>query len=209
MNNIKENYKIMENYHGDIKLTKSNDNNTVEKIALDKGIKKVDLSKPTDTTIKPIVNLNFQNGEVSKKSDIVCLTKPQDIQKSIQSSNINMNNSRVVNTQKLSKVSQSSVNTEPSKLKTGIKIGLGLLLFFATLISIGFGSLKYIPLVLIIELIALSPLIIIVSTIILMYSILKYKTSKYSKLEYMENIIMSAIILIVYLVLIFLLIGFC
>lgn len=204
---LKDNYIIEDNYHGDIKITKLNVSiespKPVDKVC---KTKKVSLSKLTDDDIKPIVNLHMISKQVhSDKS--VCLTKPQDIQKGVQNSNINMNNSRVVNTPKLSKASQNSSNTETNKLIKGIKITLMILLILSIIFSIVLRSLIIVPLVFICELILLSPLTMIVFTIILIYSIVKYKTNKYSKSEYMENIITSSIVIIICLCIILFGIG--
>jgi hypothetical protein len=75
-----ERYTILEDYHGDVKYIREDKSRATTQLLEKPTPKKVSLVKPTDSTIKPIINLNILPKNTTVHADKpVCLTKPEDI----------------------------------------------------------------------------------------------------------------------------------
>jgi hypothetical protein len=197
---MNDKYIIKENYHGDLKYI------LADKPKLDTTLNrnKVDLSKPTDATIKPIVNLDLAPKRLNSDKPI-CLTKPRDLNKTIPTPKVKVDTTTTQSVP-VKSTFKHVTHYKPNDLRAVVKGMFAIEIGLSLLVSIMLGDDTWPPAVMLILLLGVSPAYVVWFTMELIYYKVKAKRdvgSDYSKcikyVTFMEVLSVISVILLVIL----------
>lgn len=189
---MNENYTIHEDYHGDVKLIK----NTTKKVNLTKATDILEHKSKQQDSFK----------KITTNSTSVCLTKPKDLPKKVSYEDafppVDYEKLKVSSNDYNIKYNiKNMTNTLNNKSKIIIAIIIALPIILLTEIGQSFILATFVQLILI------SPLIILLLFAMIISSIVRYKTNRMTKQECIKRIVHTIAITIISYIVWFILFG--